>query len=183
MLSLTAQHGSANHQGEVMPEIVEVYGAAKPGRDQIVVPTFAESMIESLLHQRTRYEAEGDEELMAKVDETVAYYRGQLVAPDELVGATEVAQSAAEVQTEMREQRNAAERGPEVVVPPAEAPVSTEPGCTNDDCVLVHPHAGPAIVSDEGARAAGLVKDRPAGGWREPRKSGRTAAPGEIVGE
>jgi hypothetical protein len=159
-----------------MPEIVEVYGAAKPGRDQIVVPTFAEGMIESLLHQRTRYEAEGDEGLMAKVDETVAYYRGQLPALEEPEVPPEPTPSAPrEALAEMLD--IPVEQTQDV------APVSTEPGCTNDACVLVHPHAGPAIVSDEGARAAGLVKDRPAGGWREPRKSGRIAAPGEIVGE
>lgn len=158
-----------------MPDIIEVRGAAKPGRDQIVVPTFAENMIESLLHQRTRYEAEGDEELMAKVDETVAYYRGQLPALEEPGVAPEPMPSLT--------RQDVAEMYDVPLALLDDAPVSTEPGCTNDDCVLVHPHAGPAIVSDEGARAAGLVKDRPAGGWREPRKSGRVAAPGEIVGE
>jgi hypothetical protein len=159
-----------------MPEIIEVRGVAKPGRDQIVVPTFAENMIESLQQQRTRYEAEGDEALMAKVDETIEYYRGQLPALEEPAVAPEPMPSASrEALAEMLD--IPVEQTQDVV------PVSTEPGCTNDDCVLVHPHAGPAIVSDEGARAAGLVKDRPAGGWREPRKSGRTAAPGEIVGE
>lgn len=29
---------------------------------------------------------------------------------------------------------------------PPEAPVATEPGCTHPDCILEHPHAGPAIL-------------------------------------
>lgn len=28
-----------------------------------------------------------------------------------------------------------------------EAPVATEPGCTHPDCVLLHPHDGPAILA------------------------------------
>lgn len=33
------------------------------------------------------------------------------------------------------------------------APVETEGGCRHAECVLEHPHAGPAILTEEGAAA------------------------------
>lgn len=30
---------------------------------------------------------------------------------------------------------------------PPKSPVSTEPGCLHQDCVLAHPHAGPTVLA------------------------------------
>lgn len=40
--------------------------------------------------------------------------------------------------------------------PVAAGPVATEPGCTHTQCVLIHPHAGPAILTGDAARLAGM---------------------------
>ncbi|MFI6162242.1 hypothetical protein ACIA59_20150 [Micromonospora haikouensis] len=42
-----------------------------------------------------------------------------------------------------------------------QAPVATEPGCTHPDCVLEHPHAGPAVLAAQASPADGV--DEPAG--------------------
>lgn len=34
-------------------------------------------------------------------------------------------------------------------------PVETEGGCQHDECVLEHPHPGPAVLTAEGAAAVG----------------------------
>ncbi|MFG3709213.1 hypothetical protein ACGF7U_31405 [Micromonospora sp. NPDC047670] len=42
-----------------------------------------------------------------------------------------------------------------------QGPVATEPGCTHPDCVLEHPHAGPAVLTTQASPADGV--DEPAG--------------------
>lgn len=45
----------------------------------------------------------------------------------------------------------AVDEQPTPTEPPAAAPVATEPGCTHPQCVLEHPHAGPAVLDTPAA--------------------------------
>ncbi|MEV0805732.1 hypothetical protein [Micromonospora sp. NPDC050200] len=65
-----------------------------------------------------------------------------------------------------------------------EGPVSTEPGCTHPNCVLEHPHAGPAVLTtqtpppgDEHDQAAQRVVDAQAA-----LEAARAAAAAQLPG-
>lgn len=134
-----------------MPVKIPVSGAGKPGGDFIELPTADEAYEAALIREREGYARYGRDAEAAEVDVELARHRAAM---------------AGEVVF------NAPERGPEVVVQLlATRPVSTEPGCEHPECVLTHPHAGPAILTADGAREAGLVFDRKAGTWRPPRNA------------
>jgi hypothetical protein len=139
-----------------MPVKIPVNGAGKGGNDYILEATFAENMVESLQQQRKKYVELDDAAMVLKIDEQIDYY-SSADAP-----RTEGYEYVEPVRTYL-----VSEHGPELAI------ASTEPGCTHDDCVLMHPHAGPAILSSDAAREAGLVQDRKSGSWRAPRPPGR----------
>lgn len=162
-----------------MPDRIEVRGAGKPGVDFIHEQTFAEGMVESLLAQRARYVSEGNDGLVADVDATIRHYGGTPPgeAPIEAYtppGAT-FGEALVDVLDAVAKTRDVA---PEPVVESGPlqvetGPLPTEPGCEHDGCVLMHPHAGPAILTPDAALQSGMVLDREAGKYRPARPRGR----------
>jgi hypothetical protein len=136
-----------------MPVKIPVNGAGKPGNDYVLEQTFAESMVESLQQQRQKYVDLGDGAMVLKIDEQIDYYSG----PDA-------------PRTEGYEYVDVTPGQPVLVLDETYAPPAVDaPECVVDGCVLVHPHVREAILSADDAREAGLVLDRKAKGWREPR--------------